>query len=198
MDDLEEKYAENIEKEEEIFLEGLQNKKSLGELEKEYSTKVKELRRIYEKALKKDINKEKEKEIKKAKDRTRNPEKEENEFRVKNLELEDDWKEKKQIEITSWTYRTKRKIKNFIYIITPNYAIYLYYKIKRILNDFFKDIRNIFDNIWENISEILSNILSSIKEGFIKITSDIGKIKNIFKSKSKKDDGNKKSESKTK
>jgi len=40
MDDLEEVYAENIEKEEEgFFLDGLQNKKSSGELEKNIQKK---------------------------------------------------------------------------------------------------------------------------------------------------------------
>ena len=47
MEDLEEVYSEGLEKEGEIFIEGLQNKKSLAELEKRYSQKVKEIRRIY-------------------------------------------------------------------------------------------------------------------------------------------------------
>jgi hypothetical protein len=200
MDDLEEKYAEDIEKEEEIFLDGLQNKKSLGELEKEYSKKVKEIRRIYEKSLKKDLNEEKEKEIQKAKNKTKNPEKEEKEFHVQNLELDNNWEEKKQIEITSWTYKTKRKLNNFMRIIIPNHMVYMYYKIKRILGDYFKDARNFLENIWENISESILNNLSSIKEGIIKIITDIGKISSIFKTKNKKDkksekeDANKKSE----
>ena len=60
MDNLEEEYTERVEREEEIFLEGLQNRKSLAELEKEYSKKVKEIRRIYEKSLKKELKKGKE------------------------------------------------------------------------------------------------------------------------------------------
>jgi hypothetical protein len=188
MDDLEEQYAENIEKEEEIFLEGIQNRKGLGELEKEYSQKVKEIRRIYEKSLKKNLNEEKEKEIQKAKNKIKIPEKEEKEFHVKNLELEENWGEKKQIEIASWEYRTKRKIKNFIKIITPNCIIYLYYKIKRILHDFFKSIGDFLERIWEKISGSILNTLSLIKDGFIKIISDIAKIPNMFRRKSQKDE----------
>jgi hypothetical protein len=178
MEDLEEKYAEDIEKEEEIFLEGLQNKKTLGELEKEYSKKVKEIRRVYEKLLKKDLNDEKEKEIKNVKNKIKNTESNEKEFHVKNLRLEENWLDKKQIEISSWRYKNKRKISNFFGIIMPNYLIYFYYKTKRIFNDIFKDARNIFENIWEKISGIISDALSSIKGGVIKIISSIKKVIN--------------------
>jgi hypothetical protein len=194
MDDLEEVYAENIEKEEEIFLDGLQNKKSLGELEKEYSKKVKEIRRIYEKSLRKDLNEEKEKEIKKAKEKIKNPEMEKNEFHTQNLELENNWEEKKQIEVASWEYKTKRRVKNFIQGITPNSFIYTEYKIKRVFGDFFRETREFSEDIWKKISESILNSLSFIKEGFIKIVSDIGKITNLFKRKSKKNEKNEKKE----
>jgi hypothetical protein len=205
MDDLEEKYAEDIEREGEIFLDGLQNRKSLGELEKEYSKKVKEIRGIYEKSLKKDLNEERDKEIQKAKNKTKSSEKEENEFHVKNLELEENWKERKNIEFTSWGYRTKIKTNNFIQKIIPRYATYIYYRIKRVLSDFFKDARNLMENIWEKISENVLNSLSFVKEGIIKIITDIGKIQNLFKGNGKKDkkgerkeDANKKPENKGK
>jgi hypothetical protein len=198
MDDLEEKYAENIEKEEEIFLDGLQNKKSLGELEKEYSTKVKEIRRIYEKSLKKDINEEKEREIQKAKYKAPNSEKEEREFHVQNLELEENWNEKKQIEITSWGYRTKRKIKNFFGIIIPNSFLYVYYKIKRILENFSRELKEFLKNICEKFYGGIVNSLSFIKEGFIKIISDIEKIGRLFKRKGKKEENGRKKENSSK
>ena len=205
MDDLEEKYAEDIEREGEIFLDGLQNRKSLGELEKEYSKKVKEIRGIYEKSLKKDLNEERDKEIQKAKNKTKSSEKEEDEFHVKNLELEENWKERKNIEFTSWSYRNRIKTNNFIQKILPKYVIYIYYRIKRVLSDFFKDARNLMENIWEKISENVLNSLSFVKEGIIKIITDIGKIQNIFKGNGKKDkkgerkeDANKKPENKGK
>jgi hypothetical protein len=188
MDDLEETYSENMEKEEEIFLEGLQNKKSLGELEKEYSQKVKEIRRIYEKSLRKDLNEEKEREIKKAKEKIKGTEKEEKEYHVQNLPMDKNWEERKQTEITSWSYRTKRKIKNFIQVATPNFFIYLYYKTKRIVGEFFRGIKEFFGNAWDKISESILNSLSFIKDGFIKIISDMEKIPNIFKRKAKKDE----------
>jgi hypothetical protein len=193
MDNFEEVYAENIEKEGEIFLEGIQNKKSLGELEKEYSKKVKEIRRIYERSLRKDLNEEKEKEIQKAKNKTRTKEKEEREFHVKNLNLDKSWGERKQIEITSLGYKTKIKIKNFFRIVIPNYLVYTYYKIKRSINYFFKDIMEIFIHIFEKISDKISNSLSFVKEGFIKVLSILKRIINIFKiKKSKKEEDGKK------
>jgi|WetSurMetagenome_2_1015567.scaffolds.fasta_scaffold172530_3 hypothetical protein len=198
MDDLEEEYAENIEKEEEIFLDGLQNKKSLGELEKEYSTKVKEIRRIYEKSLKKDLNEEKEREIQKAKYKGPKSEKEEKEFHVQNLELEENWNEKKQIEITSLGYRTKRKIKNSFGVMIPNSFVYVYYQIKRILMDFSRELREFFKDVWSKFYGGIVNSLSFIKEGFIKIIYDIEKIGNIFKKRGKKEENGGKKENTSK
>ena len=129
MNDLEEKYTEGVEREGEIFLEGLQNKKDLGQLEKEYSKKVKEIRKVYEKSMKKELQKERESWEIKSKVNFHG--KEEKEFRVHNLNLEKNWGEKKQIEVISSSYRLKRKIKNLIYRITPNKLIYIYYKISR-------------------------------------------------------------------
>lgn len=169
MNDLEEEYTEKIEREGEIFLEGLQNKRSLKELEKEYSKKVKEIRRIYEKSLRKELEKEKNKQIKEAKKGVNLEFKEDKEFQVEKLNLEKNWKEKKQIEVTSLGYRFKRRIKGFIKKILPDYLIYMYYKIKRFLKDFFKDLKRITSRIWNKASEKISNTASLIKRGFLKI-----------------------------
>jgi hypothetical protein len=195
MEDLEETYAEGIETEEEVFLEGLKNKKSLAELEKQYSKKVKEIRRIYEKSLKKELDKEREN--LETDNKTKTPEKNEKQFQVQNLNLEKNWWERKKIEISSSEYRIQRKIKYFIQLTIPNYFIFLYYKTERILKDFFNEIRRFFENVWENISEKILNVLSYIKNGFIKITSDMKRIIDKFKRKKKKDkEGEKKKERK--
>jgi hypothetical protein len=184
MEDLEEKYIEGTEREEEIFIEGLQNKKSLAELEKQYSQKVKEIRRIYEKSLRKDL--EKQRETPEIKSKISSQNKEEKEFHVENIKLEDTWRNKKQVEITSLGYRIKRKINNFIKLITPNYIIYSYYKIIRILKDIFKETREFFEYIWEKISRNILNNLYYIKDGFMKVVLDMKKILEIFKRKGKK------------
>jgi hypothetical protein len=185
MEDLEEVYNEGIEKEGEIFIEGLQNKKSLAELEKRYSQKVKEIRRIYERSLKKELNKENDKNQKKEKRIIK--QEDGKEFQVQKLILSKTWEEEKEIEMKSASYRVIRKIKIFIQKITPNYAIYSYYKVKRILGDFYKEIIRFFGRVWDNIYEGISNILSYIKDGFNTILSGIIKITEIFKKKKSKD-----------
>jgi hypothetical protein len=198
MNDLEEEYTEKIENEEEIFIDGLQNKKNIEGLEKEYSKKVKEIRKIYEKSLKKDLYEEKEREIKKIKNRIKTQEKEEKEFHTEGLKLDDGWKEKEEIEIASRGYKLERKIKNFIQKITPNFLLYSYYKLKRSTKDFFRVIGDFFEDNWNKFTENIMNSLSFIKEGFIKIISDLAKIATFFKKKKKegekKEDGNKDSE----
>ncbi|HJX50316.1 MAG TPA: hypothetical protein VJ438_02545 [Candidatus Nanoarchaeia archaeon] len=185
MEDPEEIYIDGVEREGEIFLEGLQNKKSLAELEKQYSQKVKEIRRIYEKSLRKDINKEKE--INEAKNNTKKPKEEVKEFRVENIKLNRNWKDKKQIEASFLIYKIKRKIKNFIQLITPDYFIYSYYKITRVTKDTFKEIKDIVERVLGKISKNISDILYYIKKGFIKIITDIKDIIDIFKIKNKKE-----------
>jgi len=185
MEDPEEIYIDGVEREGEIFLEGLQNKKSLAELEKQYSQKVKEIRRIYEKSLRKDNNKEKE--INEVKNNTKKPEEEVKEFRVENIKLNKNWKDEKQIEASFLIYKIKRKIKNFIQLITPDYFIYSYYKITRVTKDTFKEIKNIVERVWGKISKNISDILYYIKNGFIKIITDIKNIIDIFKIKNKKE-----------
>jgi hypothetical protein len=110
--------------------------------------------------------------------------------------LENSWKEKKEIEINSGGYRIKRKIKNFIQKLTPNFLMYSYYKTKRILKDIFKDVSGFFDRTWQSISDKIIKILSYIKDGFVKIISDIKRIgngfKSIFKSKKTKEGDKKK------
>lgn len=194
MGELDDQYAEGIEKENELFLEGLQNKRSLREMEREYSQKVKEIRRIYEKSLKKDLNEEKEKEIEKIRNKKKPKEKEEKEFHVRGIELEKNWKEKKRIEVKSWGYRTKRKVKNFIQRAIPNKMIYLHYKTKRILKDFFGDIWEFLSRIFRKVSKRIVNEFSLIKDGFIKMFSDIKNIIKKFRSKKKKGEKNGKTE----
>jgi hypothetical protein len=185
MDDLEEVYLEGIEREGEIFIEGLQNKKGLAELEKQYSEKVKEIRRIYEKSFKKELNKEKKTEQNKKK--IENQKKDEKEFHVKNLTLDKNWREKEEIEITSFGYKIKRKIRDFIQVIIPNYFIYLYYKIKRNIRDISKEVRDFFDRIMSKVSSKIANIFSYIKDGFFKIVLGIKKIAGVFKKKKPKE-----------
>jgi hypothetical protein len=191
MEDVEEKYVEGVEREGEIFIEGLENKKSLAELEKKYSQKVKEIRRIYEKSIKKELNKERE--LTQTKTKLNVQKVGGKEFQVQEIDLEDSWREKKEIEITSWSYRFNRKIKNILNKITPNFIIYSYYKTKRIVNDFSKEVREFFSRTWENISEEIAKVISYIKEGFSKIITDIKNIAKIFKiKKNKEKEGEKK------
>jgi hypothetical protein len=194
MDDLEEYYKDSVEKEEEVFLEGLQNKRSLAELEQEYSKKVKEIRRVYEKFLKKELNEEKEKEILKAKNKKGIQRGEERVFYAEGIQLEKNWEEKKQIEIESKLYKIKIKMKSFIQKITPNWAIYNYYKIKKILSRVFKEIGDFFKRIGEGISEKLLNGISFIGNTFtkifLKITASIQKLMDKFNGKNKKDGKN--------
>jgi hypothetical protein len=195
MNDLEEKYTEGIEKEGEIFLEGLQNKKDLGQLEKEYSKKVKEIRRVYEKSMKKELQKERESWEIKSKANFHG--KEEKEFRVHNLNLEKNWGEKKQIEVISSSYRLKRKIKNLIYRITPNRLMYIYYKIKRISKDTSKDIKGFLRRHKDKAQEKLIRAASYIKEGFLAVVAGFKIVLNIFKRKNKKgEDGKTKEDGK--
>lgn len=184
MNDLEEKYTEGVEREGEIFLEGLQNKKDLGQLEKEYSKKVKEIRKVYEKSMKKELQKERESWEIKSKVNFHG--KEEKEFRVHNLNLEKNWGEKKQIEVISSSYRLKRKIKNLIYRITPNKLIYIYYKIKRISKDTAKDINGFLKRHKDKTQEKLIRAALYIKEGFLAVVAGFKIVLNIFKRKNKK------------
>lgn len=196
MNDLEEEYRENLEKEGELFLEGLKNKRSLGELEKEYSKKVREIRRIYEKSLKKELEKEKNSQIKGVKKNINIQEKKEKPFQVESIELNKNWKERKQIEVASSSYKTKRKIKDFIQKALPNYLLYSYYRIKRILKDFFKEVGKKITKIWNNSSEKALNVLSLIKKGFLKIISIMKRLWVFIRKKIKKDKGDKKEEDK--
>ncbi|MGY4884313.1 MAG: hypothetical protein ACP5NZ_01915 [Nanobdellota archaeon] len=186
MRDLEEQYAEGIEREGEIFLEGLQNKRDIGELEKEYSKKVKEIRRIYEKSLKKELDKERQSQ--EIKNKINLEGKEEKEFHVQNLKLEKSWGEKKQVEIASSSYMIKRRLKNGVYNLTPNFFIYLYYKTKRIVKDTSKEINNFLERNKERISRKVGEIFSYIKEGFLTVFLGLKKVVKIFKKKEKKEE----------
>lgn len=185
MNDPEEQYAEGIEREGEIFLEGLQNKKDIGELEKEYSKKVKEIRRIYEKSLRKEL--EKEHNSQKVKNKADLEIKEEKEFRVQNLNLEKSWGERKQIEVASSKYRMKRKIKNTLSKILPNFLIYLYYKTKRILKDGFKEVKGFLKRRKEKTLEKIINTFTYIKEGLLIVVSSVKKVLNLLKKKKKEE-----------
>ncbi len=191
MGDFEEEYIEGIEKEGEIFLEGLRNNKKLSELEKEYSKKVKEIRKIYEKSIKKDLIKERKKEIDKVKGKKLSKDGEVEAFHVKSLELEKNWEEKKEIELSSWSYKTKVKISNFIRKITPNFFIYSYFKVRRIVKNIYKDISDFLERVKENIADKTFKIWSYIKDKFIKLKNSIKLIIYFIleKIKKKKKDG---------
>jgi hypothetical protein len=185
MNDLEEKYTEGIEREGELFLEGLQNKKDIGQLEKEYSKKVKEIRRIYEKSMRRELQKERESwEIK---NKANLQGKEEKEFQVHNLNLEKNWGEKKHIEIISSSYRLKRKIKNTIYKITPNGLMYIYYKIKRIIKDSSKEVRGFLRRKKDKVLERMVKSGVYVKEGFLAVVAGFKIVLNLFRRKKKKE-----------
>jgi hypothetical protein len=196
MEDLEEFYSEGVEKEGELFLEGLEKKRDIGELEKEYSKKVKEIRRIYEKSLKKDLYKEKE--IMQTKKPSKPQKGEVKEFRVENLDLEDNWRDEGQVKINSFSYKIGRKIKDFIKKIAPNLLIYKYYKSKVVLKNFFKEIDGYIRNIFEKISERILRVVGYVREGFLKVLSEVKKMTDIFKrKKSKEGKGEKKENGET-
>jgi len=120
MRDFEEEYAERIEEEGEILLEGLRNQKSLAELEKEYSKRVKEIRKAYEKSVKKDMLK---KEAFQKSEKKEKGKKKEEVFEVEGVKLEKNWLEKKHLKLKLTTYKIKRNLVNFIYKITPKFII---------------------------------------------------------------------------
>ncbi len=185
MEDFEEIYNEGIEAEGEAFLEGLRNKRNIADLEKEYSKRVKEIRKVYEKSLKKDIIKKEEYHEKKK--NSSNRDKEEKEFKVQELDLEKNWKEKKEIKINSWAYKVKRRIKNTLYTITPSFIIYRYHRFKISWSSFTKDTKNLFKINGEKISSRLLKIITYIKEGLMLIITKIKSITNVFKNKKQKD-----------
>ncbi len=185
MEDFEEIYSEGIEAEGEAFLEGLRNKRNISDLEKEYSKRVKEIRKVYEKSLKKDIIKKEE--YREKKKNSSDMEMKEKEFKVQSLDLEKNWKEEKEIKIHSWAYKIKRKIKNLLYNITPNFMIYEYHKFKISWGSFTKDSKNFFKRNTEKISSKLLKMITYIKEGLMLIVSKIKSISNLFKNKKQKE-----------
>jgi len=183
MGDIEEEYLEGIEKEEELFLEGLKNNKNLAELEEKYSKKVKEIRRIYEKSLKKDLY---------SKDEIKNLKKKENnvkevdEFKAKEFELEKNKIEKTKIKLESANYKISRKIKNFFYKFIPNKSIYFVHKLKISLRAIHKTFKIRLKRVITKILNNLNTVWVYIKEGFMKVVSEIKRASLYFK-KNKKD-----------
>jgi hypothetical protein len=178
MEDPEEIYVNEIEEESERFLEGLQTKKSLGELEKEYSRKVKEIRNIYEKSIKKELEQEaKNLEIKKA-----NLEiSEKKPYKAHCLKMEKSWSEKKKIGLISEEYKIERKIKNLIQKYFPKKIIYFFYRSKIIARNFFNKIGLYLEKIKDRIIESIEIIFSGIKKGISNITAGLKKLSNFFK-----------------
>jgi len=196
MKDIEEFYIEGVEKEGETFLDGLNNKKSLAELEKEYSKKVKEIRKIYEKSMKKELEKEKDALIKSAKKKGLQK-KEGEKFEPKGFDLNKSWYERKKIEIYIGMYNLKRKLKNSIKIITPNKIIFLYYKLGKNTRYLFKKTRTFLENTWKKFSEKVLNAFNSTKNGIIKFFNIINeKVSKLRIKKNKKEDSGKKIEEK--
>jgi len=193
MGELEEEYEEGIEREEELFLEGLKNNKSLAELEEQYSRKVKEIRRIYEKSLKKELYGSKEiKDIKKKENKKEEPK----EFKAEGIILEKNKIEKTKIKLESINYKIRRKLKNFFDKIIPEKVIYLSHKIKINIKNIHKISKSSLKRAINKILSNLNTILIYTKEGFIKVISEIKKIVFLFKRRKKENnkEGNKKEE----
>lgn len=184
MGELEEEYEEGIEREEELFIEGLKNNKSLTELEKQYSKKVKEIRKIYEKSLKKDLYASSE--IKSIKKRE-NTEEKFKEFKAEGVALEKNKIEKAKIKLESANYKVRRKIKNFFDKIIPRKIIYLSHKIRINIKSINKDSKNMLKRLINKLSNSLNTIWTYVKDGFMKVISNIKRILSLFTKKKKQD-----------
>lgn len=195
MRDLEEEYAERIEEEGEILLEGLRNQKSLAELEKEYSKRVKEIRKVYEKSVKKEMLK---KEVFQKSEKKEESKKKEEVFEVEGVELEKNWLEKKHLKLKLTTYKIKRNLVNFIYKITPKFIIYRYYRNKRVISDFKKEVKGFFRRRKEKISDFVTKLLTHIKKGGSSIKNNLKKIMGVFKFSKKSKQSTKTNENGTK
>lgn len=192
MKDIEEFYIEGVEQEGENFLEGLKNGRSLAELEKEYSKKVKEIRKIYEKSFKKELNKEKLVLIKSTKTSGLQKHREEK-FEPTKFNLEKTQIEREKIKISIGAYNFRRKLKNLIQKITPNRLIFLHYKLIKNVKYLLKKIGGILEKIWKKCFEKVLNILRSIKSEIFKLNSIlIEGINKLKRKKNKKEDGEKK------
>ena len=195
MRDFEEEYAERIEEEGEILLEGLRNQKSLAELEKEYSKRVKEIRKAYEKSVKKDMLK---KEAFQKSEKKEKGKKKEEVFEVEGVKLEKNWLEKKHLKLKRTTYKIKRNLVNFIYKITPKFIIYRYYRNKRAFSDSKKEVKGFFRRRKEKISVFVTKLLNYIKKGVSSIKNNLKKIIGVFKFRKKGKQSTKTNESGTK
>lgn len=182
MSDIEEEYLRGIEREEEIFIEGRKNNKNLSELEKRYSKQVKEIRKAYEKSLKKELRSKKN--IKTSKKEEKKEEKIK-EFKAEGIELEKNKVEDIKIKLSSKSYRVFRRIKNFIYKITPKKIIYFYHRIRLRIKNIKKHMKNVIKRIFEKTSNRFSIIWTHIKEGFMRVMSIIKKLFSFFKKKKK-------------
>lgn len=194
MEDSEEVYANGIEEENEKFLEGLQNKKSLGELEEEYSKKVKEIRNIYEKSIKKELEQEaKNTKVKKIDLEIKKGEP----YKAHCLKMEKSWGEKKKIDITCSRYKTERKIKNFYQRFFPKKIIYFFYRSKIVMDNCLSKIGLYLENLKNIIVGVIKIIFSGIKTGILGIASGVKKIadriKKLFLGKNSKKDEDKNS-----
>ncbi len=182
MRDIEEEYSKDIEKEEEIFREGAKKNKSIAELEKRYSKKVKEIREIYEKSLKKELRGSKN--IQKQK--KDNPKKEVQDLNEREKNVEKDNIGKIRVKFESKIYKIGRKIKNFLYKITPTKIIYIYHKIGALVKNFNKNIKRILKHILNKFVGKLKLIGEFIKNIYFNMMSFLRTLFSKFNRKEKK------------
>jgi hypothetical protein len=188
MEDLEEYYEEENEKNNEEFIEKLKGKREIEKVEKEYKDKTKNLRKKYEKEYKNNLENEKKKEIENIKNKTKSKKLIQNKtYEVNSLDLELTWKERTSLEIASKEYKLKRKLNDFYEKIMPNRIIYFNYKLKKNISRTLLEIKEFTSDTFTTIINGLIYSFAQISKYFVLFFSKIGEIiKNIMNKMSKK------------
>jgi hypothetical protein len=204
MEDLEEYYENENEKNNEEFIGELKENKDVENVEREYKNRTKALRKKYEKEFRKNLESEKKKEIEKIRNKTKPRKLTANEaYQVKSLDMELGWKEKTYLEGVSRGYKLRRKLNDIYEKTVPNSVIYFNYKVK-------KNVKRTYTEIIDFISDTFNTIVLSLGQFIVgtgkfftsffdKINEKVKNIVNKLKKKKeeKKDNGKKEDSSST-
>jgi argininosuccinate lyase len=202
MEDLEEYYENENEKNKEEFFRKLEKKEEINQVEKEYKNKSRSLRRIYEKEYKNNLEKERKKEIEKIKNKVKPKKLTPNKtYEVKSIDLELNLKEKTGLWISSRNYRFGRKLNDIYEKIMPNSIIYFNYKLKKKIKQIFNDIISFIADTSSTIVNGFGHFFRATGDFLVSFSTKLGEnithlINKIFKKKKeeKKENGNGKKE----
>lgn len=196
MQDPEEVYNESLEKEDEEFLKGLEEGKSLDELEKNYVKKTKKLRKKFQSSYGKYLKKHPPESEKTPEEKKEEEETLKGRFKVKPLNLERSWKDEASFKLSSKKFKVKRKANDFFEKITPDFILKIYYKFRKKKRVFFFEFNLFFEKLTLKIKSTMKDISSFFKRisdsivGFLKKISEFvnKKIGRKKKSEDKKED----------